>query len=252
MGQALLRSARRLPEISVVSAIEQAGHPAVGSDAGEVAGIGKLGVNIAADIETVAAADVLVDFALNDAVAAHVGLAVRLRRAMVIGTTGLKEEETAALHKASASIPVVWAPNMSLGVNLLFAMVKKAASVLGNGYRVEIEETHHVHKKDAPSGTALHLGRRVAEGLGADFESIKLFSPDNTQVSSDGRILMRSHRIGEVIGDHTVSFENEGERLEFTHHAVNREAFAMGALRAALWVERRKPGLYDMQDVLGL
>ena len=142
---------------------------------------------------------------------------------------------------------------MSVGVNLLFSLVQKAAAALGTGYRVTVDETHHIHKLDAPSGTALRLGEKVAEGLKVDFKKVMVHNP--TQPDDEhgkGRLVIVSHREGEVVGDHTVSFENEGERIEFTHHAWNRNAFAMGALRAAGWLKGRAPSIYTMQDVLGL
>lgn len=254
MGQALVRCARSVPDIHLVGAVEAGGHKDMGKDSGLLAGAEKNGVALSDNLEdALGSADVLVDFTFHTAVPGNVVVAADLRRATVIGTTGLDAAQAGVVTKASETIPIVWAPNMSLGVNILFAMVKKAGSILGPGYMVEIDETHHVHKKDAPSGTALRLGENVAEGLGWDFKTAKFHAPEGAwQKPMPGKIVIRSHREGETVGDHTVSFGNEGERIEFTHRAWSREAFAMGALHAAKWVVTRKPALYDMQDVLGL
>lgn len=253
MGKNLIRCASQLENLKVVAAIEQQGNPDVGKDAGLVAGINEIGVKITDNPKAVADSDVLIDFTFHTGVPETAKLAAELGKAMVIGTTGLNDDESAAIRKAAKKVAIVWAPNMSVGVNLLFSEVKKAASVLGTNYHVEIDETHHIHKKDAPSGTALRLGEKVAEGLGQDFKDLMIHDPEGADNRHDkGKIIIRSHREGEVVGDHTVSFENEGEKLELIHHAWSRDAFALGALRAAQWVLDRKPGLYDMQDVLKL
>jgi 4-hydroxy-tetrahydrodipicolinate reductase len=252
MGGVLIRCAERFPGVRITAAIERSDSPAVGRDAGAVAGIREMGIAITADAGALALADVGVDFTFHEAVPGHATLAVRLGRAMVIGTTGLSDAGREAVQRAAERVPIVWAPNMSLGVNLLFSLVRQAASVLGAAYEVEIEETHHEHKKDAPSGTALRLGEKAAEGRGQDFRSVYAHEPgENRSAQQPGTIVIRSHRRGEVVGDHTVRLRNEGEEIELTHHAWSRDAFAMGALRAAEWVVGRRPGLYDMQDVLG-
>ena len=261
MGHALVRSIGRTPGLKLVAAIEQAGHPAIGKDAGTAAGVNPVGVAISSDLHGVALADVIVDFTLPSATPGNVEAAVRAGKPLVIGTTGLGDKEKAILNEAAGKIAIVSAPNMSLGVNLLFAMAKKAATVLGLGYLVDIDETHHIHKKDAPSGTALRLGEKVAEGRGQDFKSVMVHQPETpgTEAGKVDRaarqgekIVIHSSRIGEVVGDHLVSFACEGETIELAHHAWSRESFAMGALRAAQWVIGRQPGLYDMQDVLDL
>lgn len=253
MGATLLRCAKELPNIRIVGAIEQSGHESVGKDAGAIAGIGDCGVRIVDDLKKVPQGDVLVDFALHSALPDHARWAVEKGVAMVIGTTGLSGEETAAVEKAGDRIPIVWAPNMSLGVNLLFALVKRAAEILGRGYKVEINETHHTKKKDAPSGTALRLGEKAAEGRKQDFREVLIHEPGTKGHKHEAhKIVIHSHREGEVIGDHEVVFESQGERVSLAHHAAGREAFAMGALRAAEWVVTRRPRVYDMQDVLGL
>ncbi len=253
MGQALIRCAARENDLKVVAAVEQKGNPAIGKDAGSVAGAEEIGVRISDDPRSIAGADVLIDFTAHDAVPGNARLAVDLGIAVVIGTTGLNDGERAAVEKAANRIPIVWAPNMSLGVNLLFSVVNKAAAVLGAGYGVEIDETHHVHKKDAPSGTALRLGEKVAEGREQDLKKVMVHETGTSGARHPGdKIVIRSHREGEVVGDHTVRFGNDAETVEFTHHALSRDAFALGALRAAQWVASRRPRLYDMQDVLGL
>jgi len=230
MGGALIRCSQRTGDWTLVAAVEQPDHADLGQNAGALAAAAGIDVPITADLAAAAAG-----------------------KPFVLGTTGLTDAEAAAVRDAARKIPLVWAPNMSLGVNLLFAMVRQAASVLGPDYRVEIDETHHIHKKDAPSGTALQLGRKIAEGKNADFNDLYVHDPDGAgQLRAADKLVIRSHRKGEVVGDHTASFENEGERIEFTHLARSRDAFAMGALHAAAWALGRRPGLYDMQDVLGL
>jgi 4-hydroxy-tetrahydrodipicolinate reductase len=254
MGVALIRCVQQADGIELVGAIERAEHDALGSDAGSVAGLDPVGVLLSSDLRgALAEADVIVDFSYHTAVPKNAMLAAELCRAVVIGTTGLDDDERQIVEQAAGKIPIVWAPNMSLGVNLLFAVAKRAASVLGSGYRVTVDETHHVHKVDAPSGTALRLGESVAEGAGVEFEDVMVHDEGGQQDAyPEGSIAIRSFREGEVVGDHTVSFENAVERVELTHHAYSRDALAMGALHAAQWVCTQRPRLYDMQDVLGL
>lgn len=254
MGQAIVRSIKNVPGVELVAATEMLVHKDIGKDVGVLAGMEKTGVILSDDLKTALSnADVLIDFTFHTAVPINVGLASQMGRALVIGTTGLDAGESDAVRKAAEKVPVVWAPNMSLGVNLLFAMVKKAAAALSTDYAVEIDETHHIHKKDSPSGTALMLGEKVAEGLGWNFKASMIHDADGDfRKHPQGKIVVRSHREGEVVGDHTVSFGNDAERVEFTHRAWSRESFALGAIRAAQWVVSRKPALYSMQDVLGL
>jgi 4-hydroxy-tetrahydrodipicolinate reductase len=254
MGQALIRCSQTMEGVELVGATEQAGHESLGSDVGELAGVDRIGVALTDDLAAALSdADVLIDFTFHTAVPGNAALAASVGRAVVIGTTALDAAERAVVENAAGKVPIVWAPNMSLGVNLLFAVAKRAAAVLGSEYRVRIDETHHVHKLDAPSGTALRLGEKVAEGAGLRFEEAMLHDEGGQlETYPAGRIPIRSFREGEVVGDHTVSFENAGERIELTHHASSRDAFAMGALHAAKWVCTQRPRLYDMQDVLGL
>ena len=254
MGQALLRCIARSERVRLAGAVELSGCPALGRDAGVVAGLPELGVALEADVRAVAArADVLVDFGGHAGVPGNVAAAAAAKKAFVLGTTGLADAEKHAVRQAAAVIPVVWSPNMSVGVNLLFSMVRQAAGVLGAEYDVEIVETHHRFKKDAPSGTALRLGEKVAEGRGQDFRAVTVFGRQGeTGERRRGEIGIHALRGGDVVGDHTVTFAVDGERVEFTHKASSRESFAMGALRAAEWAAGRAAGLYDMQDVLGI
>jgi len=253
MGQTITKCAVRSGKYKVVAAIEQEGHPAIGRDAGEFCGAGKTGTEITADADRIVTAEVVIDFSIHSAVPSHIQTVLKHRKPFVLGTTGLTAEEESLVKHASSLIPVVYAPNMSLGINLLLALIKRAGRVLGTDYRVEIHETHHVHKKDAPSGTALKLAQKIAEARGRELKDIMVHNPpDSVSSELDSMIVVRSQRIGEVVGDHTVIFENSGERIEFSHHAKTREAFALGALYAAEWVVNQKAGLYDMQDVLGI
>jgi 4-hydroxy-tetrahydrodipicolinate reductase len=210
-------------------------------------------VTITADPSALLAADVAVEFSFHAAVPAHVGLAAGAGKAVVLGTTGLSDAEAAAVRAAARAAPVLWAPNMSLGVNLLFAMVEQAARVLGLDYDAEIVEVHHRHKQDAPSGTALRLAERIAAGRGQEPKSVLRHGREGlVGARPRGEIGMHAVRSGDVVGDHTVSFAVDGEVLSFSHRATSRDALAMGALRAALWLKGRPPRLYDMRDVLGL
>lgn len=254
MGRALVRCLQRHPRLQLVGAIEHGECPLIGRDAGSVAGEGECGVAISDDLSGCASeTDVLIDFSLHTAVPAHARLAADLGKAMVIGTTGFFPAEKAILLEAAQHVPIVWAPNMSVGVNLLFAMVKKAAGILGPEYDAEVTEMHHRHKKDAPSGTALRLAEKLAEGREVDLKSVAVYGREGqTGERPAGQIGIHALRGGDIIGDHTVMFAIDGERVEFTHRATSRDTFAMGALRAATWVANRPPRIYDMQDVLGL
>ena len=199
-----------------------------------------------------AGTEAVVDFTFHAAVPANVEKAAVDGIAYVIGTTGLTADEQARVDACLAKIPVVQAANYSLGVNLLLGLVKQAATVLGSEYDVEVVEMHHKHKKDAPSGTALMLARAAAEGRQVDFDAVACYGRQGmTGERPEGQIALHALRGGSVVGDHTVMFAGDLERVEITHKAQGREAFAAGALRAALWAVGRKPGKYDMQNVLG-
>ena len=253
MGAALVRCSCTFDDLQLIAAIENAGHRTIGQDAGGVAGLNALGVTVTADLQAAAKADVIVDFTFHDAVPGNVSSAVEHGSAIVIGTTGLSDEEASCVRSAATKIPIVWAPNMSLGVNVLFTLVEKAATALGIEYDVEITETHHRRKKDAPSGTALELARRVAKGRSQKLNDVACYGREGpVGERPSGEIGIHALRAGDVVGDHTVTFGAECERVEFTHRASSRDAFAKGALHAAKWVAGRNPGMYDMTDVLGL
>ncbi len=254
MGQALVRCSRLMRNIRLAAAVDQGACPMCGKDAGIVAGCGETGVSITSDLAAAArAADVLIDFSIHENVPPTVRQAAANRKGVVIGTTGLAPDERAAVEEAARSVPIVWAPNMSLGVNLLFALVNQAAKSLNLDYDVEITEAHHRHKKDAPSGTALRLGEVVAAARGQNFRDVAVFGREGLGGERPrGQIGIHALRAADIIGDHTVLFAADGERVEISHRASSRDAFATGALHAAGWLGGRAPGLYDMQDVLGL
>ena len=254
MGGALIRSVARHPELTLAAAVERAGHAAVGQDAGLIAGIAPLGLAITADRDAgIAAAEVVIDFTFHTEAPASLARAVAAGAAYVLGTTGLDGAETAAVEAAAKQIPLVWAPNMSMGVNVLLDLVGRAAAILGLDYDAEIVEMHHRHKQDAPSGTALGLGRALADGRGQDLKAVARHGREGfTGERTRGEIGFHALRGGDVVGDHTVVFATDGERIELTHKASSRDCLSNGALKAAIWVQGRAPGLYAMTDVLGL
>jgi 4-hydroxy-tetrahydrodipicolinate reductase len=228
---------------------------AVGRDLGELIGRGRNGVAVTGDAAALfALAEAVIDFSAPAAAAGHAALAAERRVAYVVGTTGLTPEQESGLRQAAVHAPVVWAPNMSVGINLLLSLVERVAGVLDAAtFDAEIVEMHHRHKVDAPSGTALALGRAVATGRGVRLEEVWQKSRDGvTGARRAGAIGFASLRGGDVVGDHSVIFAADGERLEITHKASSRLVFAKGAVRAACWAARRPPGLYSMRDVLGL
>jgi 4-hydroxy-tetrahydrodipicolinate reductase len=252
MGQELLRCAIRQPELKVVEAIETAGHPSLGQDAGLTAATGTL-LELPITSGPARLAQVVIDFTFHAAAPANLAAAVAAGQGVVLGTTGLNETEQAAVRDAATRIPVVWAANMSLGVNVMLDLVRRAAAILGPDYDAELIEMHHHHKKDAPSGTALSLAESLAKGRGVALKDVACYGRAGmTGARPRGQIGIHAVRGGDVVGDHTVIFACEGERVELAHRASNREAFAMGALRAAHWLHNQKPGLYNMRNVLGL
>jgi len=255
MGRTLISLAAADPELKVVGAIEVAGVPAVGKDAGEVAGVYKLGVPITTDYAAVAGPDaVALDFTNAEATLEHLRVAVEKKAPMVIGSTGWKPEQQAELNDLAGRIRSVVAANMSIGVNVLLTLVRAAARALGDSFDPEITEVHHRLKVDAPSGTALALARAVSDELGRDLSKDGLYGREGiVGRRTDKEIAVMGLRGGDVIGDHTVHFLGMGERLELTHRAQSRESLAHGALRAAQWLARQpRPGRYSMADVLGL
>ena len=255
MGGALVRGVAARPDaFRLAAALERPDSPALGRDAGVVAGIEPAGVAItAAPEEAYAASRVAIDFTFHTAVPASIRLAAAHGCAYVLGTTALDESELAVVREASERIPVVHAANMSLGVNVLLDLVRRAASILGLDYDAEIVEMHHRHKKDAPSGTALALGAALAEGREQRLdETLVNGRAGLVGERPRGEIAIHALRGGDVVGDHTVVFAADGERVELVHRASSRECFVGGALAAARWLVGRAPGLYSMRDVLGL
>jgi 4-hydroxy-tetrahydrodipicolinate reductase len=226
----------------------------IGSDLGELAGIGKIGlVAGSAPGELIRASDVVVEFSTPAATASHVTLAAELGKPLMIGTTGLSASESTAVREAAKRIPIVWASNTSLGINLLLGLVEQAAARLGPDWDIEIMEMHHRGKADAPSGTALALGRAAAAGRGVALDDVAQRGRDGiTGARRSGDIGFAALRGGDAVGDHHVIFAGAGERLELSHRATNRAIYAKGAVRAARWVIGRPPGLYGMKEVLGL
>ena len=254
MGRTLVRLIHETPGVTLAGALEREGSPALGQDAGALAGLPALGVNLTDDpLTLLMAADGIVDFTSPASTVALAALAAQARIAHVIGTTGLSDADGAKLEAAARHAPLVRSGNMSLGVNLLAGLVAKAAAALGAEFDIEIVEMHHRMKVDAPSGTALLLGEAAAKGRGIDLASHSERGRDGiTGARQPGAIGFASLRGGGVIGDHSVIFAGEGERITLSHMAEDRALFARGALKAALWARGAKPGLYGMADVLGL
>jgi 4-hydroxy-tetrahydrodipicolinate reductase len=253
MGRTLVESVHRSPDLRLSAALEQPGSPAIGRDAGAAIGL-DTGVIVTDDVARgLPGCEVLIDFTRPAGTRAHLALCERMGVGMVIGTTGLSVEDRAAIEVAARRIGIVFAPNMSVGVNLAFKLVEMAARVLGPDYDAEVIEAHHRHKVDAPSGTALRLGEKVAAGRGVSLENHAVYAREGqTGERTAGAIGFATVRGGDIVGDHTVLFAGIGERFEITHRAASRETFAQGALRAARFLKGRAPGLFDMQDVLGL
>ncbi len=254
MGRMLLAEIAQTPGCRVAGGVDAKGNRAIGRDLGELGGFGTLGLAAGDDAAALfAASDVVVDFTAPDATAAHAALAARHGKPLVIGTTGLEARHESAIADAAGKVAIVRAANMSLGVNLLIGLVREVAARLGDDYDIEVLEMHHRHKVDAPSGTALALGRAAAAGRGIDLAAKSQRTRDGiTGPRRTGDIGFAALRGGDVAGDHIVVFAGEGERVELTHRAGSRQIFARGAVRAARWCVGRKPGLYGMADVLGL
>jgi 4-hydroxy-tetrahydrodipicolinate reductase len=253
MGRAIVRIVAGTPGAALGGAFEPAGSATLGQDAGVLAGAASLGVPVQAGLPAAGAADVWIDFTVPAASVAAARAAAAAKTAIVIGTTGLDATERAAIGAAAREIPIVFTPNMSVGVNVLLKLVADAARALGPGYDLEIVETHHRAKRDAPSGTALRLAQAAADGAGRDLGAVARYARHGEiGPRPHGEIGIQALRGGDVVGDHTVFFLGDGERIEITHRASSRDTFAQGAVRAALWVVGRAPGLYDMRAVLGL
>lgn len=255
MGRNLIKAVHETPGLVVAAATERPGGSFVGADAGELAGIGAIGVPIVDDLGKVADQfDVVIDFTRPEATLKHIEICRTYGKKMVIGTTGFDEAGLAAIREAAEQIAIVFAPNMSVGVNLVLKLLQMAASVLDpEQYDIEVIEAHHRHKVDAPSGTALRMGEVVAETLGWDLKEVAVYGREGiTGERPHKQIGFETIRAGDIVGEHTVMFATEGERVEIAHKASSRMTFAKGAARACVWLRDRDGGLYDMQDVLGL
>ncbi len=253
MGRTLIDACAHTPGMHLSVALEHAAHPALGQDAGVLAGINQLNVFLQADLTRLPEFDVLIDFTRPEATLAHIDLCRRLRKRIIIGTTGFTPAQRDVITTAGADIAMIYAPNMSVGVNLCFKLVDLAATVLGDDVDVEIIEAHHRDKIDAPSGTALRLGEIVAKALARNLSECAVYGRQGVTGARDRRSIgFETIRAGDIVGDHTVLFAGAGERIEITHKASSRTTFAHGALRAAAWIMCQEKGVFDMQDVLGL
>ncbi len=254
MGSRIIQNILKTEGIELAAAFERKDHPAVGKDVGQILGLPEMGIPIEDALEKVIEkGDVIIDFTFHEASLAHARINAKYGKAMVIGTTGFSKEELSEIHQlATQHFPLVQAYNMSLGINLLYKLVELATRVLGQGFDIEIIEAHHRLKKDAPSGTALALANVIAQTLGWDESSFRFCREGIIGQRPSQEIGIQTIRAGEIVGEHSVLFAGPGERLELTHRAASRDTFAQGAVKAALWVVGKAPGVYNMQDVLGL
>lgn len=254
MGKTLIEAVQQTPGAGLTAAIDRPDSSLVGADAGELAALGRIGVPLSGDLDRVADEfDVLIDFTHPTVTLKNLAFCRKHRKAMIIGTTGFSVEEKQLLAEAGKDIPIVFAANFSVGVNLCLKLLDTAARVLGDDVDIEITEAHHRHKVDAPSGTAVRMGEVIADALGRDLKKVAVYGREGqTGVRARDTIGFATVRAGDIVGDHTVLFAADGERVEITHKASSRMTFAKGAVRAALWLDKREPGLYDMQDVLDL
>jgi 4-hydroxy-tetrahydrodipicolinate reductase len=254
MGGRIIHMVEAAEGIELVAAFEKTGHPAVGRDVGEVAGLPPKGLKVAGSLaEVLDLGHVVIDFTAPEASLANLELVTTANKAAVIGTTGLEPRQVAQLTELAQKARVVFAPNMSVGVNLMFKICHDVAKILSSGYDVEIVEAHHRLKKDAPSGTAMQLARVIAQGLHRNLDEVGVYARKGLiGQRTDAEIGIQTVRAGDIVGEHTVIFGGIGERLEIIHRAHNRDNFARGAVRAAQWLVGKPNGLYDMQDVLGL
>jgi 4-hydroxy-tetrahydrodipicolinate reductase len=254
MGKILIEAVGQADGARLTAAVDRPDSSLIGADAGELAALGKIGVTLAGDLNAVLDRfDVLIDFTHPSVTLKNLEVCRQAGKAMVIGTTGFSPEEKQLLSEAAKQIPIVFAANYSVGVNLCLKLLDTAARVLGDDVDIEIIEAHHRHKVDAPSGTALRMGEVVANALGRDLQKVAVYGREGqTGARERETIGFATVRAGDVVGDHTVLFAADGERVEITHKASSRMTFAKGAVRAAQWLQGQSAGLYDMQDVLGL
>jgi len=254
MGKALIEVVDQAGDLELGAATEHVKSSLIGSDAGGLAGLGRTGVKLVDDLTLVADDfDIVIDFTRPDATLRHLAVCRANGKKMVIGTTGFSDAQKAELSSAAQEIGIVFAPNMSVGVNLCLKLLDMAARVMGDDVDIEVVEAHHRHKIDAPSGTALRMGEVVAAALGRDLKTCAVYGREGVTGERDRKTIgFETIRAGDIVGEHTVMFADIGERVEITHKASSRMTFANGAVRAARWISQRDGGLYDMQDVLGL
>lgn len=254
MGRALIAAVHAADGATLTAAVERAESSLIGADAGELAGIGRLGVTLAGSLaEVIDQFDVVIDFTAPAATVAHLALCRAHGKAIVIGTTGLNDEQKQQVSAAAGQVPVVYSGNYSVGVNVSLKLLEMAAKTFGDTVDIDVLEAHHRHKVDAPSGTALMMGEAVAGALGRDLKDVAVYAREgHTGPRDRQQIGFQTLRGGDTVGDHTVFFFGEGERVEIRHVATNRANFAVGAVRAALWAAAKAPALYDMRDVLNL
>lgn len=253
MGRTLIEAILKAEDAELVAALDQPGSAYLGKDAGELIGA-PCGVAISCDVdEALAKVDCLIDFTRPEGTMVHLEACRRNKVSLVIGTTGFSAEQKLAIEAASKEIPIVFAPNMAVGVNAVFKLLDVAARILNEGYDVEVIEAHHRHKVDAPSGTALRMGEIVAAALGRDLDECAIYGREgHTGERPETQIGFSTIRGGDIVGDHTVLFAGTGERIEITHKSASRMSYALGSLRAARFMRGKATGLFDMQDVLGL
>jgi len=254
MGGQLVTLLKESAALTLVGAVEGKGHGSVGEDAGELAGCGQIGVSVCDDLGAVIErGEVIIDFTTPEATLGNLRVATQHRKAMVIGTTGFSSSELAELRSLARSIPCVFSPNMSVGVNVILKVIAEMARTFGDDYDIEVIEAHHRLKKDAPSGTALKMAEVLAKAVNRDLNQVGVYARKGlVGERKRGEIGIQAIRAGDIVGDHTILFGGMGERVEVTHRVQSRDTFARGALRAARWLVKQPAGLYDMSDVLGL
>jgi 4-hydroxy-tetrahydrodipicolinate reductase len=254
MGSRIATLLMDCPGLTLCGAVEREGHESIGKDIGILLGLGEKGISLSDKLaEVIGRGDVVIDFTSPGSSLQNLKTAAESKKAMVIGTTGFSKDDLDTARDMCRDIPVVIAPNMSVGVNLLLKVLKDVARVLGDDYDIEIVEAHHRLKKDAPSGTALKMAQVIAEAVNRNLDEVGVYARKGMiGERTKKEIGIQTVRAGDIVGEHTVLFGGLGERIEITHKASSRDTFARGALKAALWVTEQKPGLYDMQDVLGL
>lgn len=254
MGQCLVKASDESDKAVFSAAVSRASSSAIGQDAGELPGIGDKQVKVVGDLGSVLDDfDVLIDFTRPESSLEYIDICRKAGKKLVIGTTGYSDSQKQLINQAAQDVAIVLAPNMSVGVNLSLKLLEMTAKVMGDYTDIEVIEAHHRHKVDSPSGTALRMGEVVANTLGRDLKECAIYGREGNTGERDRKTIgFSTIRAGDIVGDHTVMFADEGERVEITHKATSRMTFAYGAVRAAVWLENKSSGLFDMQDVLGL